>query len=280
MSRKILCVVLFIQFSIFNFQFTCAQNLFDLQHTKLFADYLYQSGQYNLAAEECERWLFMQPENDTAALLLLQSYRKEGLYQQGISKVKIIFPDFEKMNTTIAKEFSILLLLNRNFAEADSFLINETSFSNVDRDYLLMNKNLMMKNWKIAEDIYLRNNNSDSRAFAPYSIVFNNYKELPHRYASLAMTMSTIVPGAGKIYSGDWKDALFSMLLIGTSGFQAYRGFQKNGIESAYGWIFGGFSAALYLGNIYGSYKSAKDFNHRHENELLKKTTDLFSINL
>ena len=70
------------------------------------------------------------------------------------------------------------------------------------------------------------------------------------------------------------------MVLVGATGIQAYRGFNEKGVKSAYGWIFGGFGAGLYLGNIYGSFKSAKDFNHKHENELLKKATDLFSINL
>lgn len=278
--KKIFFLIVIFHYSLLNGSYCSAQNLFDLSHTKNFADYLYQSGQYNLAAEECERWLFLQPESDSASLLLLRSYRKGGLYSQGISKAKLLFPDFEKMNVSVAKEYSILLLLNRNFITVDSFLSVENHLSSMDRDYLLMNKNLIQKKWKEAEQIYLSNNNSDTRAFAPYSIVFKSYKDLPHRYAGLAMTMSTIIPGTGKIYSGDWKDALFSMLLIGASGIQSYRGFERNGTKSVYGWIFGGFSAGLYLGNIYGSFKSAKDFNHRHENELLKKATDLFSINL
>ena len=263
------------------FSMTCnAQNLFDLQHTQSFANYLYESGQFKLAAEEYERWLFFQPGNDTASLQLMKSYRKGGLYLEGIAKTKLLFSGNEKMNGLQSKEYSMLLLLNRNFTVVDSFLKTETSFSSLDRDYLLMNENLLQKKWKAAEQIYLNNSNPDSRAFSPYSIVFKSYKELPHRYAGLAMTMSTIIPGTGKIYSGDWKDALFSILLIGASGYQSYRGFESKGIKSAYGWIFGGFSAGLYFGNIYGSYKSAKDFNHRHENELLKKATDLFSINL
>ena len=196
--KKIFSLVIVFHFSLFTFHSCKAQNLFDLSHTKIFADYLYQSGQYKLAAEEYERWLFMEPKSDSASLLLIKSYRKGGMYQQGIFKAKFIFPDFEKMNTAIAKEYSILLLLNRNFLQADTFFINEPAFSNADRDYLLMNKNLMMKNWKGAEQIYLKNNNSDTRAFAPYSDVFKSYKDLPHRSAALAMTMSTIVPGTGK----------------------------------------------------------------------------------
>ncbi len=280
MKKKIFFIAVTIHYSLFTIHSCSAQNIFDLPHTKSFADYLYQSGQYKLAAEECERWLFQQPESDSAFLLLLKSYRKAGLYSTAIEKTKLFFPYFEKMNNPVAKEYSILLLLSKNYDQADSFLNNQQQVTASDRDYLLMNKNLMKKNWTSAEQIYLSNNNAETRAFAPYSIVFKSYKDLPHRSAGLAMTMSAIIPGTGKIYSGDWKDALFSMLLIGASGVQSYRGFEKNGTKSAYGWIFGGFTAGLYLGNIYGSFKSAKDFNHKHENELLKKATDLFSINL
>ena len=269
-----------IAFSLFTFHFCTGQNLFDLQHTKSFADYLYESGQYKLAAEESERWLFLSPGNDTASLMLLQSCRKGGLYDLGIQKSKTLFDSGKKLNAPQSLEYATMLMLNKNFIEVDTFLKSNNSLSVSEHNYLMMNKFLMMKDWKKAEHVFHNNEGAYYPGFKPYADIFKAYKDLPHRSAALAMTMSTIVPGTGKFYTGDWKDAIFSIMLIGASGIQAYRGFNEKGVKSAYGWIFGGFGAGLYLGNIYGSFKSAKDFNHKHENELLKKATDLFSYNL
>ena len=211
--------------------------------------------------------------------MLLQSYRKSGMYETGIKKSELVFqnhtPDGKQ-----SREYATLLMLNKNFSKADSFLKTNTSLIQSDNDYLLMNRYLMNKEWKSAEQVFHNNETTGGRPFKPYASIFSDYKEMPHRSAALAMSMSTIIPGTGKFYTGDWKDAIFSMLLIGASGVQSWRGFSKNGTSSVYGWVFGGLGAGLYFGNIYGSFKAAKDFNHRHENELLKKATDLFSSNL
>jgi hypothetical protein len=41
----------------------------------------------------------------------------------------------------------------------------------------------------------------------------------------------------------------------------SYRGFSKKGVKSANGWIFGSLTVGFYFGNIFGSYKAAKNYN-------------------
>ena len=84
--------------------------------------------------------------------------------------------------------------------------------------------------------------------------------------------MSAIIPGSGKFYTGRWRDGAVAFLFVSLNTWQAYRAFNKNGINSIYGWIFGTISLTFYSANIYGSYKSALNFNKKILNNLHEKT--------
>jgi cellobiose phosphorylase len=86
---------------------------------------------------------------------------------------------------------------------------------------------------------------------------------LHYKSPALAMAFSMVIPGSGKIYSGDWKDGLFAMLMIGSMTYESYVGFHTRGTRSVLGWVFAGLSVGFYGGNIYGSYHSAQRYNAR-----------------
>jgi hypothetical protein len=94
------------------------------------------------------------------------------------------------------------------------------------------------------------------------------------------MGISAIIPGSGKIYSGYWKDGLFSLLVVSVTGIQAYRGFQKNGKNSTYGWIYLTVGTGFYVGNIYGSGKAAHKRNKTLNHSIIHKIEDLFQRNI
>jgi TM2 domain-containing membrane protein YozV len=102
----------------------------------------------------------------------------------------------------------------------------------------------------------------------------NYWKEHPRKSPFVAGTLSTILPGAGKVYAGRWKDGLVSLLFVGANAYSAYRGFSSGGIQSPYGWLFGGLSAGFYIGGIYGSQKAARIYNHTLE---AKIKSDVYS---
>ena len=88
----------------------------------------------------------------------------------------------------------------------------------------------------------------------------------------LAGVLSAVLPGAGRLYTGNYGDAFSSLLLTGIFGYLAYENFSDGYIRS--GVIFSAITAFFYGGNVYGSVVSAKIFNqtereHR-EKELLK----------
>ena len=101
---------------------------------------------------------------------------------------------------------------------------------------------------------------------------------LPHKSPFLAGAFSTIIPGSGKFYTGDWKDGIISLVMVSAIAYQAYRGFDRAGVSSVYGWIYGTIAAGFYLGNIYGSVKSAQRYNKRKAENLGKRIEESFYL--
>jgi hypothetical protein len=93
----------------------------------------------------------------------------------------------------------------------------------------------------------------------------------------LAASMSAIVPGSGKFYTRDWKDGLIGLLTVGASAYQSVRGFQRRGVSSGYGWVFGGLATGFYFGNIYGSVQSAKRYNKKKKQNIRLKIENRFN---
>ena len=58
---------------------------------------------------------------------------------------------------------------------------------------------------------------------------------------------------------------------------QSYAGFNKNGIESGYGWVFGTLATGFFIGNIYGSAKAANTRNMKNQAILIGKIDEAYS---
>lgn len=75
--------------------------------------------------------------------------------------------------------------------------------------------------------------------------------------AGISLALSAIIPGLGRVYTGNWKDGVFTLIFVGTFSWQAYSGFNRNGPTSVYAWVFTGLAGVFYLGNLYGSHRAA-----------------------
>ena len=90
---------------------------------------------------------------------------------------------------------------------------------------------------------------------------------------------SAVIPGSGRVYTQDYTNGLLSLLFIGGSAWQSASRFKQNGITSVTGWIYGGIAFGFYLGNIYGSVKSAKKYNNK-KYQILDEKTKNYILNL
>lgn len=247
-------------------------DLFNYSNSLRYADYLYNSGEFMLALPEYKRVLFLYPGNTQANIRLHDSYIRLGKYAEGKKASDQFSPHYFRNDTLELLRFK-LLLLNGSYNIFEKEILN-SSLTAKDKDYLLMSKYVFQKNWGQANE---------------YSTKMNNYPELyqlkniaaksaqlNYKSPGLSLAMSAIMPGSGKVYSGYWKDGLFSFLFVGITAWQSYRGFSQKGTKSYYGWIMGAVSFSFYTGNIYGAAKAANKKNHELDHLILDEYEKAF----
>ena len=246
-----------------------SQNLYDLQHSRQYAEYLTSSHQYKLAAEEYERLVFLDSSNSIFKYNLVKSYRLAGDFNSAIRRIYSFYGSNEKsMPAPLASEFVKLEILTDSLPVVDRFTALNTTLPDKEKTAFLCLRLMLEGKYGEAERIA-----GDARlkySSFPTGIVdltkeSNNIK---FRSPFVAGAFSAVVPGTGKFYTKNWADGVFSMIFVAGSAWQAYRGFKKHGSKSAYGWTFATVSASFYLGNIYGSVKAARRYNKNRKDEI------------
>jgi TM2 domain-containing membrane protein YozV len=85
---------------------------------------------------------------------------------------------------------------------------------------------------------------------------------------SLAVALSALIPGTGKMYAGEAGDGLQSLILVGALAVLAATSFHADGVESWRGWLYASFGGLMYGGSLYGSAVSARRWNQKQEEAL------------
>lgn len=255
-----------------------AQNTDSIQMVR-FAKFLDDSKLYEYAAEEYERLYFLYPNETTFFHQMLKSYRSSG-------NIKTIDDRFENRSIksdTAATIYILSQIDNKNYDKANQILelykpklpLKISTRLDLDITYL-------QGNYLLAKDKYNSILNNNIEINESYLSNINEGINLPRKSPLLAGILSGIVPGSGRAYTKDYKDAIVSFIFVASSGYQAYRRFRERGIKSPTGWIYGGITLGFYVGNIYGAVKSAKLFNQKQKDEHTarsKKAIDIYYSN-
>jgi hypothetical protein len=249
--------------------FCNSQDLYNLEQSEKYADYLFSSRQHILAAEEYERLIYFDENNITFRYRLIKSYRLSGDLISGIDRIYSFYGNsLNTMPQSLATEYLKLQVLSDSLTNAEEFIQQNITISKESKAvfqtcYLLLDGKYNEAN------LYARKAANENIP-VPSSIVLLTERGAQIKFKSplLAGSFSAIIPGSGKFYTKNWSDGVFSMLFVASNAFQAYRGFHEHGIKSAYGWTFAGLSASFYIGNIFGSVKAAKRYNIFKKNEI------------
>lgn len=86
-------------------------------------------------------------------------------------------------------------------------------------------------------------------------------KNPKHKNPVTAAIFSAIIPGSGKIYTGEIGDGITAFITTALSAYLAYSNFKAD--HNFRGWLFTGLTAFFYAGNVYGSAASAQIYNAR-----------------
>jgi TolA-binding protein len=240
-----------------------------------FANYLFVSQDYSLAALEYQRFIFNHPMDTLAH----QAKYKLGLCYMGLK-------EWDKALAT----FKPILPKQNRYSEAALFHIGacysqkgiaelaRDNYKNLVRDYsggtLPDDAQLMLaltfmddEEWPEASvEFGNLHKQFPSSPMAPMAkqLALETLKgsDLPHRSVAASGLLSAIVPGAGQTWCGRTADGFFSLLLTGSFTYLAANAYQNNSETSAF--VMGTLGFSFYMGNIYGAINSAKRYNFKH----------------
>ncbi len=272
----LLCTCLFLSPS---FAQNDKADLYNLENSSEFASYLYKSQQFDLAAIEYERILFMQAQNDSLQFQLLSSYSLAGQPKRMIERAESMYPVVKQFPIPIAKLYTKDAFTSGLFFKLADFTQAHSPLPKRDRLFLHLHMQMMQFNWETAELSLNQLGSISKEPLSSASLIIEAGKNQKYKSPALAATLSTLLPGTGKIYTGDWKDALFGLLILGGNAYASYRGFKNKGIQSVQGWTFGIIGFGFYLANIFGSHKAAKRYNTSAQTNLRMQIDENFKLN-
>ncbi len=245
-----------------------AQNLYDADHTRTFADHLFRTGKYEEAALEYERLVFLDPGDANAKIQLLQAYRYAQRPQQGIRAFHRLYPTIESAPSAARRELFRMYVMSDNYRKAAQLLQHLSGPRKGRESALLVLQGHIDSAQKQAEAC-------DDPICREMQHRFLLWQKASRRSPFLAGMLSTLLPGAGKLYVGRPLDGFFSFLFVAGNAWQSWLGFKRNGLQSVRGWIFGGFAAGFYLGNIWGSVRAARRHNQQIDEKLHRQARRL-----
>ncbi len=272
---KISILILLISFSPFYKVFS--QDLFSIENSKQFSEYLLKSGQFELASKELERLVFLEPNNDSLKLNLIKSYRLSKKIDLAISRTQQMYNEIYNLPYPMAIEYSKLLMEKRDWKASESFFNESKNISSDNKLLLGASVAIFDNSFKKAGTKLDKLERKDNPLALEYVEIIKKGQKQELKSPALAGILSTLLPGSGKFYSKNWKDGLISFVFISALSFNSYRNFNKHGVNNYRGWLNGGIATGFYLGNIYGSVKSAKDYNKKKINILQHEASNYFN---
>ncbi|MFT4734839.1 MAG: tetratricopeptide (TPR) repeat protein [Algoriphagus sp.] len=253
------------------------ENIYDLQNSLTFAEYLLESGQTDFAIKEYERVIFLFPTNPLAQVNLMKAYRLAGRNEDGLLRAEQLFKDISVLPEKHALEYSKLLLNRRAWNKANSFWDLSENLKSDDKVLMKSTVAIFESKFLEARDQLLTLQDSTNYLGQGYMSISNRALAIKKKSPFVAGLMSMVIPGLGKAYTGDWKDGIVSLIFTSGLAFQAVRKFNQHGANNYRPWVYTAIGSGFYLGNIFGSVKSAKSKNIKFINGLQHEASDLYN---
>jgi TM2 domain-containing membrane protein YozV len=250
-------------------------NLFLPQNILLFADYLFCQKDYLRAITEYEHYLSFK-NNDTVKFKIAISFLNMNNYSEAKSR-------FAELKQSPVFSNAVQLKTAQTIFQSKDFTGLEKFYNQAETNHYSNNEIIKSLYYYtlLYKDSHLPNETDFINVFPPsirlnIKKYYSDKENLPYRSPVLAAILSSIIPGAGKIYTGNYSDGVTSTILTGLLAFISYDNFKAK--HNFRGWLWGGLSAFFYAGNIYGSAASAQIFNAKVSFDLTTEL-DLFIKN-
>ena len=250
------------------------ENLFDCDHSKRFANYLFNTGQYELSQHELERLLFFCEPDSASQLLLLKSYRKlKKFNKENIYFIGKSVSDLQTLSLDFRLEYIRLQMAQKNYSRVQNLAQQGLDFK--QKLEHLLGASLLEKDWQKAYEISQQDIPDPSFKMNGLIQIADKSYHQKRKKPWIATVLSVVLPGSGKAYSGYWGDAAISFLFTASTSFFAYRAFEKYGTSNVYPWIIGGLAVSYYSANIYGGNRAAVHYNDNLDHGFIHETENI-----
>jgi tetratricopeptide (TPR) repeat protein len=243
------------------------------------ADRLLELGSYDAAITEYKRFIFFNPRNERTGYALHRmglAYRAGYNWQEAIDALRASILAAGRARHAsplrIADERRIVLATtliasgNYSLARLELLKVSESSehpslrFKSL---YFIGIASLYMFDWDAAGEAL-----GDFYSVDPTKQMTQRAKEIDsvllkvrqsHKSVRLAEFLSTIFPGLGQIYAGDWRDGLNALALnCLTMGFLANAIYRRDCKDAV---LISSISIRYYMGNIYRAEMDVRKYN-------------------
>jgi TM2 domain-containing membrane protein YozV len=225
-----------------------------------FGNFLYKDKDYLRAANEFKEYLKVN-SSDTVQFRLSNSFLKIGRYTESADNFKGLF-----FSSTLSDQARL------KFYEANFFQNDFNSFRILTERDLYISARYRKEIERLKFTTYFFDNvslPSENKMIEPFpdsaqaqiAKFYFQKKFPPHKSETTAAILSALLPGAGKIYTGEIGDGITALVTTALSVYLAYTNFNSD--HQFRGWLFTGLAAFFYSGNIYGSAASAQIYNAR-----------------
>jgi len=255
-----------------------------------FAHHLFDRGHYYQAVTEYERFIYYNPDHPSvpeARLKIAFCYQRGEQYDKAIELFRLLADEYHDQAVGKEAAFNVgqSFLLNEDYAQA---LIEFNSFVKDNPDSPLADKAQWSSAWTAIylEDyasaqehlLCVRKNSNYRKPSRELASALEELPHLPRKSPFLAGFLAAVVPGAGHLYTGKKKQALFTFFTNALLAFGTYEAF-SNDLYTAGGFL-SLFSLNYYSGNIFGALNSTHIYNKNVTEAYLEQFRHKYDLSL
>ena len=228
-------------------------------------EHLFAQGNYDAAITEYKRFLFFHPDDTRIGDVYRNiglAYRAQGLWTEAITSLRTAshYATDDESKSEYQLELAVTLIAAQNYDLAQLELIKVTmrapSASLYRRALFLRGVAYVYQfRWDEARDV-LKNWSSDERL----NTLFDKAMEAPQKSVNMAKILSTILPGTGQVYAGNWRGGINALLLNSALGFLTIDAALDRHYTDALLWAVLVFRR-YYQGNTFRAGQAAEQFN-------------------
>jgi tetratricopeptide (TPR) repeat protein len=250
------------------------------------ADNLSKQGRYDEAITEYKRFVFFNPDHTDNSQVFYKiglAYRAERDWHHALEAMETSIALAQDPEISSERRLSLATTLiaskNYNLAKLELVrILDSTKDNSLSRKALYFNGivSIYSFDWDATEknfnDFY---NDPNSKSVRELNSTLLRAKD-SYKSTTTAKILSTIIPGAGQVYAGNWHDGINAFILNGVIiGFIANSAYKKDYRDALL--ITFLLSYRYYKGNIYNAGKDVEKYNNAVDLRTAKESLKIVS---